>query len=356
VLRPFGKLKEDQKMKNTCMFPGLLFAIGLAICLVIANLGQISLVQASTKKAIAAPTSSVAAEWYLPTEDKDVPFLYVYEIGKGEPVIVLHGGPGISHNYMTDIAKGLDNRFRFIFYDQRGAGFSHAYSKEAITMEKNVQDVEKLRKSLGIEKINLISHSAGTYLAMGYLQTYPQNVKNLVLLGATDPKNGSSKFFTAEEKAGFSLQAEEARRFNERPEVQAEIDKAGLNKANLTAKEEFLLKRIKSAAGTIYHVERWRQYRFFFVNRDAAQGARSGLNLVYDWSNILAAHPYPVTVINGEYDYQVGRKGSPIWKRVVTTEAKNVKLVLINKAGHNSWMDDPVAFRNGLWDALNRKK
>ena len=135
---------------------------------------------------------------------------------------------------------------------------------------------------------------------MSYLQAYPQNVKNLVLLGATDPKNGDLKFFTEEEKAGFRLHAEEAKRFNERPEVQAEVVKAGLNNPNLTPKEKFLLNRIKAAAGTIYRVERWPQFRLFFVNRDAAEGALCGMNFVYDWSNIVAATPHPITVINGE--------------------------------------------------------
>lgn len=295
-------------------------------------------------------------QWYLSTGEKDAPSLYVYEIGRGEPVVALHGGPGIGHNYLTDITKGLENQFRFIFYDQRGAGLSYSYSKDAITMEKNVEDVESLRKALELEQINLISHSAGTYLAMEYLRKYPQNVKNLVLLGATDPKNGDRKFFTDEEWEGFKLQAEEAENFRERPAVKVEIEKAGLNKSNLTPKEEFQLRRIKSAGGTIYHIERWRQFRFFYVSRDAALGARVGMNFVYDWSELLASHPFPVTVINGVQDIQVGRMGSPIWKRVAATEAKNVKLVLIDKAGHNSWMDEPVIFRNALRDALTRKK
>lgn len=293
--------------------------------------------------------------WYLNTEDQ-ASFLYIREIGRGEPVIVLHGGPGIAHNYMTDIANGLENQFHFIFYDQRGSGLSYTYTKEAISMEKNIEDLEKLRKALGLEKMNLISHSAGTYLAMSYLEKYPQNVKNMVLLGATDPKNGSRKFFTDEELEGFSKQAGEAKAFQERAEVKSEIEKAGLNKPNLSPKQDFLLRRIKSAAGTIYHIEKWTKFQFFYVNQNAAQGARVGMNLVYDWSIILTLHPFPITVINGEYDYQIGRKGSPMWKRVVSTEAKNVKLVLIDKAGHNSWIDDPVIFRKALQNALAREK
>jgi proline iminopeptidase len=343
-------------MKSYQLLPSLLLSTGLVIDVISAHQGRISPVHASPARIVAEEKRPAAEDWYLPTEDADVPFLYVSELGKGEPVIVLHGGPGVSHLYMTDIAEGLDSQFRFIFYDQRGVGLSYSYSKAAISMDKNVQDIERLRNALGLEKINLISHSAGTYLAMTYLQTFPQNVKNLILLGAVDPKSGDLKFFTEEEKAGFLLQAEEARRFGERHEVQAEIDRAGLNKLKLTPKEEFQLRRIKSAGGTIYHVERWPQYRFFFVNRDAARGARDGMSSVYDWSSLLAAHPYPVTVINGVYDYQIGRKGSPIWKRVVATEATNVKLVLIDKAGHNCWLDDGAAFRKALRDALTRKR
>lgn len=96
--------------------------------------------------------------------------IFVCLRNRKEPVVVIHGGPGIAHNYMTDIAKGLENQFRFVFYDQRGSGLSYTYSKEDISMQKNIEDLEKLRKALGLEKMNLISHSAGTYLAMNYLK------------------------------------------------------------------------------------------------------------------------------------------------------------------------------------------
>jgi pimeloyl-ACP methyl ester carboxylesterase len=99
-------------------------------------------------------------------------------------VVVLHGGPGIGHNYVTDIAPGLENRFRFIFYDQRRAGLAYAYAKERFRWRRMSWIWRDSGKPLEIEVMNLISHSARTYLAMSYFQTYPLNVKNLVLLGA----------------------------------------------------------------------------------------------------------------------------------------------------------------------------
>jgi proline iminopeptidase len=320
---------------------------GLVIC--IDPIQEIS-AQPVMRKAVAANTGALAEEWYLPTEDKAAQ-LYLYEIGKGEPVVVLHGGPGAGHKYLLDIANGLDNQFRFVFYDQRGAGLSFC-AKEAISMANNVEDLETIRKALGVERMNLVSHSAGTLLAMNYLQKYPQNVKNLVLLGAQDPKNGNTGYFTPEELTLFKQVGEERNRFQQRPAVQAEIEKAGLSHSPLTAKQEFQLKHLRSAAAGIYHIERWREVHFFIANKDAAQATQKSTNFVYDWSKTLAAHPYPITVINGEYDYVVGPKGSPIWKRVVATEAKNVRFVMIQKAGHLSWIDDRVAFRSALRNAL----
>lgn len=334
----------------------LFFFIGLVMCFTTAVQGQKSPVKSNNQSNFVNNTwrATEAETWYLQTEDK-ASYLFIHEIGKGETVVVLHGGPGAGYRYLTDIVKGLENQFRFVLYDQRGAGYSFA-AKENISMPNNVQDLETLRKALGLKKMNLISHSAGTYLAMEYLRNYPQNVKNLVLVGATDPKNGDLKFFTEKEIEAYKLHAQEAKRFIERAEVQQEIRKAGLDTSNLSPKQEYQLWRIESAAGSIYKIDRWRQNIYFVINRDAALGAREGMNFVYDWSKILSAHPHPITVINGEYDYAVGLKGSPIWKRVAATEAKNVKVVVIEKASHNVWIDEPITFRNALRDALTRKR
>lgn len=111
---------------------------------------------------------------------------------------------------------------------------------------------------------------------------------------------------------------------------------------------------ISLAASNIYHVDRWRQMKGggIFYNSLANQAASSSLPRDYDFSKVLADHPYPVTVINGFYDYVVGPKGSPYWKRLCASQARNVQLVLIDKAGHNAWIDDPLAFRNALRSAL----
>ncbi|MEQ1923393.1 MAG: alpha/beta fold hydrolase [Pyrinomonadaceae bacterium] len=101
---------------------------------------------------------------------------------------------------------------------------------------------------MGIEKLNLISHSFGTQLAMNYLQTFPDRVKNIAMLGALDPKSGNRTFFTPEELELFKQRNDELTKFKSRPEVQAEIKKAGLDKSNLTVKEIEKLRCITGAS------------------------------------------------------------------------------------------------------------
>jgi proline iminopeptidase len=289
--------------------------------------------------------------WYVQTEDK-ASWLYIKELGNGEPVIVLHGGPGAGHQYMPPIANGLEENNRFIFYDQRGAGWSYC-PIDSITMQKHIADIELIRNSLGVEKVNLISHSFGTMLAMNYLKAYPKQVKNIVLLGAMDPKNGDTDFFSADELKLFEKKNDEVVQFESRPEVEVEIKKAGLDKPELTIKEKDKLRAIRGSAGDIYNINRWQQRLAFMVNRECASATMQSTDFHYDWAKMLAAHPFRITVINGEYDYAVALKGNPIWKRVIATEVKNVKLVELLKSGHLSWIDEPVLFKKALKNAIS---
>jgi len=288
--------------------------------------------------------------WYLRTEDRAA-WLYLKEIGDNEPVLVVHGGPGAGHQYMVPISAGLESTFKFIYYDQRGSGYSYC-PVDSITLQKHVSDIESIRKALGIEKLNIVSHSFGTMIVMDYLKKYPQMVKNIVLLGAMDPKNGDAGFFSQEELKLFTQKNDEVAIFEGRPEVKEEIKKAGLDKPTLTSKEQDKLRFIQGAAGDIYNIQRWQQRFAFIVNRESASATMQSTDFRYDWSSRLAAHPFSITIINGEYDFPVGLKGNPIWKRVIATEVKNVSLVELPKAGHLSWIDEPELFRIALKSAL----
>jgi proline iminopeptidase len=109
--------------------------------------------------------------------------LYYKIMGEGEPIVVLHGGPGFDHVHMFPISE-LANDYKVIFYDQRATGNSTgSVDANSITVDNFVEDLEGLRKELNLEKMVVLGHSWGAGLAMFYSIKYPDNLNKLILLG-----------------------------------------------------------------------------------------------------------------------------------------------------------------------------
>ena len=111
--------------------------------------------------------------------------LYFEQSGNpdGKPVVFLHGGPGFgtepSHRRFFD-----PKAYRIVLVDQRGCGKStpHA-SLEDNTTWHLVEDLEKLRAHLGIDRWQVFGGSWGSTLALAYAETHPERVTELVLRG-----------------------------------------------------------------------------------------------------------------------------------------------------------------------------
>ncbi len=109
--------------------------------------------------------------------------LFYQSIGVGEPLIVLHGGPGMDGSYFHPFIDPLGETFKIINYDQRASGKSSGISDTLkLTADQFVEDIEGLRKAFGIEKIHLMGHSWGGQLAMRYAIKYPDQLHTLILV------------------------------------------------------------------------------------------------------------------------------------------------------------------------------
>ena len=118
--------------------------------------------------------------------------LYYKMTGKGEPVIILHGGPGGDHNLMLPFQE-LADAYQVIFYDQRGTGHSDAeLNSDSINVANFIQDLESLRTELGLGKVHLLGHSWGSVLGMLYAMEHSDWIRTLTLFGTP---GASTEFF-----------------------------------------------------------------------------------------------------------------------------------------------------------------
>jgi proline iminopeptidase len=101
--------------------------------------------------------------------------------GDAAPLLALHGGPGVPHDYLEPLAALADER-PVIFYDQLGCGRSDRPNDVSLwRIERFVEELGQVRRALGLERVHLFGHSWGGWLATEYLRTKPAGVVSLVM-------------------------------------------------------------------------------------------------------------------------------------------------------------------------------
>src|SRR5947208_14705439 len=91
--------------------------------------------------------------------------LNVEELGRGFPLIVLHGGPGLDHTMFRPYLDPLGDDFRLLYVDERGQGRSDRVDPAALSLEVFARDVDRLAEALGLEAFALLGHSFGAIIA-----------------------------------------------------------------------------------------------------------------------------------------------------------------------------------------------
>ncbi|HET7017645.1 MAG TPA: alpha/beta hydrolase [Streptosporangiaceae bacterium] len=119
----------------------------------------------------------------MPTFDSyDGTMLSYRVIGAGEPLVCYPGGPGRSIEYLGDLG-GLSKSRQLILLDPRGVGESADPADPAtFRVDRLVDDVDALRAHLGLDRMDLLAHSAGSVLATLYAAAHPQRLSKLVLI------------------------------------------------------------------------------------------------------------------------------------------------------------------------------
>ena len=146
------------------------------------NTPQPAVSAAAHRRGVYPDNEPFAAGWLPPSDGHEV---FYEECGnpRGKPCVILHGGPGGAIN--PTMRRFFDPaRWRMALFDQRGCGKSRPNaSLEANTTWTLIEDIERLRVHLGVEKWCVFGGSWGSTLALAYAIVHPERVESLVLRG-----------------------------------------------------------------------------------------------------------------------------------------------------------------------------
>src|SRR5689334_11831103 len=102
--------------------------------------------------------------------------------GQGAPLLLIPGGPGASHTYFWPAFSVLSRDARIIYFDPFGRGKSDRAADPAeYTFERDVEEIEALRRALRLDNINIYGQSYGAMVAQAYALKYPDFVSHLIL-------------------------------------------------------------------------------------------------------------------------------------------------------------------------------
>ncbi|UBU08747.1 alpha/beta fold hydrolase [Nonomuraea gerenzanensis] len=263
--------------------------------------------------------------------------------GDGDPLICLPGGPMQDSTYLGDLG-GLPEHRRLILTDPRGTGDSaEPADPGTYRCDRLVADVEALREHLGLDRIDLLGHSAGANLAVLYATRHPHRVARLLLIAP------STKAVDLEPTPQARMEAAELRAgepwFPEAFAALREIQAGNATADTWAAVDPFVFGRWDEAA---------RQFQTLCDRRRNAEAAAVyGGPGAYDpeaTRAALARFGAPVLLLAGELDLNtipgVAAEYAALFPRA--------ELVVQRGAGHFPWLDDPGRFAAAVTAFLGR--
>ncbi len=144
-------------------------------------------------------------------ESNGLNLLYDMEGTGSEVVIVVHGGPGLPHEYFHPALSSLGPYVTLVYFDRRADMLSTRSLHEPVSLDEMADDIDALRQKLGLSRVTLLGHSFGGAIALTYALKHPENVKRLILVGTSavlenpaDIEKRMMKSLSPDEMAAFS--------------------------------------------------------------------------------------------------------------------------------------------------------
>lgn len=274
--------------------------------------------------------------------------LYYKAVGRGSPLVVVHGGPGASHDYFLPHLYRLASSYRLVFVDERGSGRSpQLQDASQYTVEKMADDVEAVRAALQLGKIALFGHSFGGVVVQAYAFKHQDHLSHLIL-GSTfsstralnDALARMKQAMPADKRARLEA-LEQAGLFGkgepwERGRYPDEYAKLawgdGYFPALYGARPDANYDPITGNTSTAWDVYRtmWGSHGEFVVDGNLTE---------VEWVDRLHDIHVPTLILVGDHD-----ESDPIMSREMNAKIPGSKLVVLPDSGHMTFVDQPDLF------------
>jgi proline iminopeptidase len=311
---------------------------------------------AFTTSAQASESSNVYAmrEGYV---DANGVMIYYKIFGRGKPLVIVHGGPGASHDYFLPYLTPLARHYQLIFIDERGSGRSQTLEDvSAYTVENMADDVEAVRQALGVGQVSLLGHSYGGVLAQAYALKYQKNLSSLILASTFSSTKALNEVFA---------------RMKEKmpPELRDRINRLesdGLyGHGKDYEKNRYTTEYMTAAWGDGYfpylyrnhpdpnydpidngkmswvlYREMWGSHGEFIVDGNLKS---------VEYTDRLATIKVPTLLLVGDHD-----ECDPSMSKVMQSRIAGSKMVMLPESGHMTFVDQPGLFEKAVEDFLGR--
>jgi proline iminopeptidase len=283
--------------------------------------------------------------------------IYYEAFGTGRPLLILHGGPGASHDYFLPHLIPLAKTNRLIFIDERGSGRSQKLDDPSgYTVEHMVEDVEAVRERLGLGDISLMGHSFGGVLAQAYAFKYQSHLTHLILASTFSSTRALNAVFE-------QMKARMA------PDVRSKID--ALEQQGLFGhgkdyeKNRYPVDYMTAAWGDGYFpylyqrrpdpnfdpvgtgIMSWDLYRTMWGSH--GEFVIDGNLTSVEYTDRLSAIKVPTLITVGDHD-----ESDPSIARDIQQHIPGSQLVMLPQSGHMTFVDQPDLFIRTINDFVHK--
>jgi len=286
-------------------------------------------------------TTGVVDEGTIPAG----PFTLPYRIeGTGHPTLVI----GSSLYYPRVFSQHLRDHLRLVFVDHRGFAPSPGpVDNSEFALETVVDDVEKLRSHLDLDRVAVVGHSGHAFMALEYGKRYPKHTSHVIMIGIS-PVLGDGMLEEAEKN--WQAIASPDRRAAEKENMESVSDE---ELAELAPDQAFIRTYIRNAA-RVWHDPRFDCTPFWegvSVNMDMFNHVWGDLFTKIDVTDGLEGFDRPVFMALGRHDFIVAPPSS--WDPILPLFS-DVTVRIFEESGHTPQFEEAERFDRELLDWMKQ--